>query len=491
MTSYADAWQAKAMSESSRPLKVFTAGLGVESNTFSAMDVDWPDFERTCLFRNGDHPGALTEVSAPLFILRERARAQEWIVVEGTYAFALPAGRTKTSVYKALRDEIIAQACAHAPYDFIALSLHGAMTAHGYDDCEGDLLARLRAALGLEALIGVELDPHAHLSQAMFDNADLIVAFKEYPHVDFLERGRELIAALERYARNGNRPHKAMFDCRTIGRFHTMREPMKGLVAQMVEAEAQGEIISGSFIHGFPWGDVADMGAKIIVYSDDVARAEVLAADFGAKLIAIREESFQAPAPLAAALAQALAAPPGLVTLGDISDNPGGGARGDDVTLLRLLMEAGVRSCLGPFWDPDAVALAHRAGLDSEIDIELGGEKLCLRAHVKALHDHHIQTWAKSEMALGSACVLTCGPVDVVVCSIRDQAYGPDLFTGMGLTLADYRIAAVKSAQHFTAGFAPVSIRIVLGSGGGPLQTDFRAIDYRCVCRPIWPLDAI
>lgn len=479
------------MFENSRPLKVFTAGLGVESNTFSAMDVDWPDFERTCLFRKGDHPDELTEVSALLFVLREHARAQRWSVVEGTYAFALPAGRTKTSVYEALRDEIIAQACAHAPYDFVALSMHGAMTAHGYDDCEGDLLARLRAALGPGALIGVELDPHAHLSQAMFENADLIIAFKEYPHIDFLERGRELIDALERYARSAGRPQKAMFDCRTIGRFHTMREPMKGLVAQMVEAEAQGEIVSGSFIHGFPWGDVADMGAKIIVYGEDVARAEAMAAEFGAKLIAIREVSFQAPAPLHTALAQALVAPPGLVTLGDISDNPGGGARGDDVTLLRLLMEAGVRACLGPFWDPDAAARAQTAGLDAEIEFELGEQKFSVRARVKALHDHHKQTWAGSEMALGPSCVLACANVDVVVCSIRDQAYGPDLFTCMGLELAEYRIAAVKSAQHFAAGFAPISSRIVLGSGGGPLQTDFRAIDYRCVRRPIWPLDAV
>lgn len=479
------------MSERSRPLKVFTAGLGVESNTFSAMDVDWPDFARTCLYRNGAHPSALTEVSAPLFVLRERKREHNWSVVEGPYAFALPAGRAKREVYEALRDEIIAEAFANAPYDFVALSLHGAMTAYGYDDCEGDLLARLRARLGPEVLIGVELDPHAHLSQAMFDNSDLIVAFKEYPHVDFLERGRELIALLESSARAGQRPAKAMYDCRTIGRFHTTREPMKGLVADLAAAEAQGEIASGSFIHGFPWGDVADMGAKCLIYGDDAARVARLAAHFGAKLVAIREQSYQAPLPLAAALEQALRAPVGLVTLADIGDNPGGGARGDGVALLRLMMDAEIPACLGPFWDPKAVAIADAAGLDSELDLELGFEKLRVHARVKALHDHHKQTWADSEMALGPSCVLACGSVDVVVCSIRDQAYGPDLFTGIGLDLASYRVAAVKSAQHFAAGFTPISTAIVLASGGGALQTDFRSIHYRCVRRPIWPLDAI
>jgi microcystin degradation protein MlrC len=31
--------------------------------------------------------------------------------------------------------------------------------------------------------------------------------------------------------------------------------------------------------------------------------------------------------------------------------------------------------------------------------------------------------------------------------------------------------------------------QIILASGGGPLETDFRKIPYRHVRRPIWPLD--
>jgi hypothetical protein len=34
--------------------------------------------------------------------------------------------------------------------DAVVLVLHGAMIAHGYDDCEGDLLARVRATGGAE-----------------------------------------------------------------------------------------------------------------------------------------------------------------------------------------------------------------------------------------------------------------------------------------------------------------------------------------------------
>src|SRR3546814_1496479 len=73
--------------------------------------------------------------------------------------------------------------------------------------------------------------------------------------------------------------------------------------------------------------------------------------------------------------------------------------------------------------------------------------------------------------------------------SVRDQAYSPDLFTAVGIDPAAHRLVVVKSAQHFVAGFSDLAAAIVLASGGGPLETDFRSIDYRHVRRPIWPLD--
>src|SRR5690606_40725296 len=94
-------------SDATRPLRAFTAGLGVETNTFTGLKVDLDDFRRTFLFGPGEHPDGLTEVSAPLHVLRRRRETMGWDVVEGTYAFALPAGRTVRTVYEGLRDEIL------------------------------------------------------------------------------------------------------------------------------------------------------------------------------------------------------------------------------------------------------------------------------------------------------------------------------------------------------------------------------------------------
>ena len=92
-----------------------------------------------------------------------------------------------------MRDEILGQLKAALPVDGVLFNLHGAMVAHGYDDCEGDFLERVRALVGEKGVIGVELDPHCHLTEKRCPLADVIVLFKEYPHTDFAERGEEMV----------------------------------------------------------------------------------------------------------------------------------------------------------------------------------------------------------------------------------------------------------------------------------------------------------
>lgn len=478
------------------PLRAFTAGLGTETNTFSPLHIGIEAFEKTFLYRPGEHPPDLTEVSAPLYVLRDRCATRGWSLCEGTYAFALPAGRVGRSAYESLRDEILTQLTAAGPVDLVALSLHGAMCAFGYDDCEGDLLARVRRIVGPRTPVGVEFDPHAHLSRAMVEHADVLIAFKEYPHTDFLARGEELIDLLERCAREDWRPAKAVFDCRSIGRFHTTREPMRGFVQAMREAEERPGVASVSLIHGFPWGDVADMGARCLALADDDATATATAAEFGKKLVAIRASSFTPPQPLDAALDAALAYDDYPVVLADVADNPGGGAPGDSTFLLQRLLSRSVDACVGPFWDPAVAMAAKTAGVGERLRIRLGGKAgpdsgapLDVEAEITGVAEHAWQTWSGTRMALGCACALKLGSVCVMVASVRDQAYGPDLFRVVGIEPGQYRLIVVKSAQHFMAGFAPIARAIVLASGGGPLETDFRKIPYRHVPRPIWPLD--
>ena len=133
-----------------------------------------------------------TPFSLPLHIWRAQAEAEGHAVVEGLCAFAQPAGRTIRRVYEGYRDRILAEAQAALPLDLVLVNMHGAMVAEGYDDCEGDLLASLRAVIGEDAVLGGELDLHCHITPTMLEAATALVTYKEYPHIDIGERAEEL-----------------------------------------------------------------------------------------------------------------------------------------------------------------------------------------------------------------------------------------------------------------------------------------------------------
>src|SRR5690606_36599017 len=95
----------------------------------------------------------------------------------------------------------LAQLEAALPVDGVALCLHGAMVAQGYDDPEGDFVSRVRQLVGPDVPIAAGLDPHSHLTAQRVANANILIAFKEFPHTDFVERGREVIDLLVRTIR--------------------------------------------------------------------------------------------------------------------------------------------------------------------------------------------------------------------------------------------------------------------------------------------------
>ena len=111
------------------------------------------------------------------------------------------------------------------PVDGVLLGLHGAMVAFGYDDCEGDLIERVRAIVGPKAVIGVEQDPHCHLTEKRVRGADVMILFKEYPHIDFAERADELVTLVVKAIRGDIRPKMSLYDCGMIDLFPTTREP--------------------------------------------------------------------------------------------------------------------------------------------------------------------------------------------------------------------------------------------------------------------------
>ena len=233
---------------------LFTACLGTETNSFSPIPTGLELFGRTMLVRNGEHGERPGLFALPLLEWRRLAQERGWHVAEGLAAFATPAGTTTRPAYEALRDEILDDLERAMPVDAVLLNLHGAMIAEGYPDAEGDLLRCVRDRIGPAVPLLAELDLHGHQTQAKLEAADVLVYYKEYPHIDAVERAREVFDLVVMMLEDGVRPTMAMHDCKMLGIYPTTREPMISFVQRMQALEQEPGILSVSLAHGFPWG---------------------------------------------------------------------------------------------------------------------------------------------------------------------------------------------------------------------------------------------
>jgi microcystin degradation protein MlrC len=479
-------------------MRVFTASLGTETNTFAPIPTDLRIFQEAGLYPPGAHPEGPTLTTAPLWVLRRRAAAEGLDLVEGTCAWAEPAGTVARAVYEELRDRILAELETALPVDAVALGLHGAMVAHGYDDCEGDLLGRVRQRVGQGVPIGAELDPHCHLTERMVAAADLLICYKEFPHTDFVERGEEVVELVLRAARGEIRPRMALFDCRMIGSFPTSREPMRGFVDAIKAREGKDGILSISIAHGFPFGDVAGMGTKVLVVTDDHGElGGLLAKDLGLRLFALRGQTAPPFLGVDAGIDRALSVAGGPVVIADPADNPGGGAPGDATGILRRLIERGVREvALGPVWDPIAVRFCAAAGEGARLALRFAGktgpasgQPIDAEVEIRKVVRGATQTFGQSVVDMGECAAVRLGGIDIVLTTRRRQALGNDLFGNLDIDLKAKKIVVVKSTNHFYASFAPLAKEVLYVDSGGPLPRDLRTLAFRKIERPKWPFD--
>ncbi len=481
-------------------MRIFCAGIGTETNTFSPLPTGLDAF-RPNYFPAGKHPDRITWYAAPLFVARERARKEGWTILEGMFASAEPGGLTTREAYESLREELLSDLRKVLPVEIVLLGLHGAMVAHGYDDCEGDLIARVREIVGPNAVIGCELDPHAHLSDEMIQNADVLVAYKEYPHTDIKDRAIELVDLCLRAFNGEIRPVAAVVDTNMIVPLHTSRNPGRAFVDKIMALEGRNGVLSISPIQGFAVGDVPSMGTKVLVYVDkDDLAARGLARDLADELISIREQLVIKYLTIDEALDSALAEGPRPAILADRSDNPGSGAAGDSTFILQRLLDRQItRVAIGPIWDPVAVQIAFGAGIGARLSMRIGGkigpmsgDPIDAMSLVKALQPNHLQTGLTGEpSSTGDAALIEVGGIECVLISNRTQAMNLDLFTGLGCDLPNKKIVVVKSAQHFYASFSKLSSRVLYVAGPGAAAPQYNQQAYKKARFPKWPITSV
>jgi len=286
-------------------------------------------------------------------------------------------------------------------------------------------------------------------------------------------------------------------DCRMINMWRTPVEPTKSIVAKMQALEGKDGVLSVSFAHGFPWGDVPDASAKVIVITDgDAAKADTVAKQVGARVWETRDDALSKGTGIDEALDRAIAASKGPVVLADIADNAGGGAASDATHLLEAVIRRQVPDVLtGFYWDPVAVRFCKEVGEGSTLALRIGGKcgpgsglPVDLEVTVRRIVENAAQTFGTARGRMGTAVwVSGANGLDIVLNDARTQVFNPDGFTQLGLDPTAKKIVIVKSTQHFYAGFAPIASEVIYVSCPGAIPPDFATIPYAKFTDPYWP----
>lgn len=483
-------------------MRLFTAVLAHETNSFSPIETTRANFQETLLSRPGDdgHGKPLPVMGLDAFLTRVSEANHDVFV--STVGVAQPSSPTRKADFQRLVDEIIADLKAQGPFDMVLFGLHGAMMAEGCEDCEGHLLEAVRHQIGPTVPVGVLLDLHCNITKKMLDSATIVMACREYPHTDFSERGDELYTHIENIAKGRSKPVTAHVQIPMLAMFHTPREPMRSFVDKARAYEADDDVLQITLAHGFPWSDFEDCAAGVLVTTDgDEPKAQRIAQELAQEFFQLRENGTDPLLNIDEALELAAEHETGTVVLSDFADNAGGGAASDSTFLLQACIDRGLRDvAIALLWDPASVEAAFAAGEGKKIDLQIGGKagpmsgpSVEAKVLIKKLttgKQHRLYSddlWA----ALGRTALVECQGIEIVLNDIRQQPMHPSAFLQAGCDPWSKRLVIVKSSQHFYAGFAEQAAKILYCDAGGSMSMDAFARPYQKIRRPIWPLDEV
>ncbi len=488
-------------------MKLLIARMNHETNTFSPVATPLEAFGRSGPSWGEDalreNKGMQTAMSA--FI--DAAECEHAQYVTPVSASANPSGPVAAAAYDTICNAIVeaAQGC-----DAVLLDLHGAMVAENSADGEGDLLARVRAALP-DAPIGVALDLHGNVTQKMIDNADVIVSFKTYPHVDMYETGAHAARLLFDLIHQRARPVIAW--CQPPLLTHTLRSAtaegaMKRAVDAARAAEAGG-MLAVSVLSGFSLADIAAPCISVVVVGDgDHAAADRAAQRIAQQIWDDREDFFYRSAPLADSVAQAAALAKGAdkpVLLLDHGDNCMSGGTCDTMDLLAEVLKQRLDGVVsGPLCDPEAVAALHKAGVGATVTLPVGNKlaseavkpqaPLTLTGVVRALTDGEYTisgpTYTGQRAYMGRAAVLDIGAATLVLTERTHEPWDLGVFESVGIDPRRARFLLLKSRMYCRPVFVPIAAALVECDSRGVTSSDYGLFDFERVKRPVYPLDA-
>jgi microcystin degradation protein MlrC len=478
--------------------RIAVGGFQHETNSFVTPDTDYAYFtshrDRPPLVRGAEVVRALSKTSFALSGFLD-AIGDRHEIAPLLWTSGGAGGTVTADAFERIAGELVHRLSEAMPVDGVYLDLHGAMVTRSFEDGEGELLRRVRAAVGGRVPIAISLDYHANVTPEMVEHADSIVAYRTYPHVDRAETGAFAAKALSLLLERGRPAGRALRKLPFLIPLNdqcTLVEPSRSVVART--AVAEGDLVNLAYLAGFPPSDLHWCGPAVVAHAFDQESADE-AADALAREIVAREAEFAVPMMAteegvreAMALARSASRP---VVLADTQDNPGCGATADTTGVLKTLVALGAEGAvIGYLCDAEAAKAAHAAGEGAEVALALGGHSgpegvtpFEGRFTVERLGNGRMRTTGAvsggREIDIGPMALLRIGGTAIAVTSKRMQALDQAPFRHLGVEPKEQKILVLKSTCHFRAEFEPIAEKVIVVIAPGGYMADPARYPYR------------
>jgi len=487
-------------------MRVGILGIQHESNTFLSEPTTMPRF-RSGVFLCGEeirsHFSDAHHELGGFFEGLENARIEAAPLF---FTFAMPSGVVTAATLEALWEMAREELNKAMPLDGILAAPHGAAVAESHPDMDGWWLGELRKEVGPEVPIVAVIDPHANLTPAMIAATNAMIAYRENPHVDQRQRGREAADLLARTLRGEVRPVTAgnfMPLAINIERQLTTAEPLLALGRELDRVRGWPGVLSASLIMGYPYADVEEMGSSFVVVTDDDRHlAEALARKL-ADWTWDRRERFRghliSPEE---ALRQAESAPKPVALL-DMGDNMGGGASADSTVLAALCHEKfSTRNTFVCLHDPQSVQKVEEAGLEARITLRMGGKHAASPAPpleaevtVQGLYDGRYSErqprhGGVTDFDMGRiAIVTTTSGLTVMLTTHRAFPTSANQMLAFGLKPEAYERIILKGVHSPVAGYREHCPSMIRVNTPGVTTADMEKLGYVRRRKPLFPLE--
>ncbi|MFT5447566.1 MAG: microcystin degradation protein MlrC [Gammaproteobacteria bacterium] len=350
------------------------------------------------------------------------------------------------------------------------------------------------------------LDLHAHLTQRMVDACDATVLYQTNPHLDQRARGKEAARLLLRTLRGEINPTQAAAMppiSINIEKQLTAQSPCAQMYTRSAQLREHDKVLSHSIALGFPYADVAEMGAGFVCITDnDPALAQTLADEMAQWLLDHRHAFVAELISVEDAIEQACTSG-GPVCLLDMGDNVGGGSAGDGTYIAQAVLARGGPKTFVSVFDPPTVRHALHAGLGATLELAVGGKTdkmhgLPLQSTftISKIHDGKFK---ERQTRHGGKIFYDMGPTVLLdtPCALTVQVttHRTTPFSlGQVSCCVDptqFQILVAKGVNAPVAAYAQVCDTFIRVNTAGSTSADMTSLNYQHRRRPLFPFEEI